>query len=270
MNSPEDDKQILNSGETMFDALPASPAWKRLTDLTVCVLALPALALLTLVMEVVLRIVSPGPVFFRQERVGYGGRRFYLYKFRTMNVNTDPRLHLNHVRSLVGSNAPMEKIESKLSSCLIPGAWLLRSSGLDELPQIINVLRGEMSMVGPRPCLPTEYELYEPWQLERFETQPGLTGLWQVSGKNRTTFEQMIRLDIQYAKTKTWAMDVKIMLKTPLALLVQMYEIKTGRRAQPVTPYTIPPFTEPVEERERTLESNIPMKTGMAGNLSEA
>src|SRR5471030_3341288 len=158
------DKHILNSDEKMFaesPALPTSPTWKRMSDLTVCVLALPVLALVTLVMEIVMRIVSPGPVFFRQERVGYRGQRFYLYKFRSMKVNTDPRLHREHVRSLVGSNAPMVKIESKQNSCLIPGAWLLRASGLDELPQIINVLRGEMSMVGPRPCLPAEYEMYE-------------------------------------------------------------------------------------------------------------
>jgi len=261
-------KELSTSNEATFDESPASPVWKRITDLAVCALALPVLALLTLVMQIVLRIVSPGPVFFHQERVGYRGRRFYLYKFRSMKVNTDPRLHLNHVRSLVGSNAPMEKIEAKQNSCLIPGAWLLRASGLDELPQIINVLRGEMSMVGPRPCLPAEHEMYEPWQLERFETVPGLTGLWQVSGKNRTTFDEMIRLDIQYAKTKTWAMDVKIMLKTPLALLVQVYEIKTGRRAQPITPHTVPPFVDVVEEK--TLESDGPMKTRISVNLSKA
>jgi exopolysaccharide production protein ExoY len=267
MHSPAD-KHTLHSNEAEFDeslAAPACPLWKRLTDLTVCFFALPVLALLTLVMQIVLRIVSPGPVFFRQERVGYQGRRFYLYKFRSMKVNTDPRLHLNHVKSLVGSKAPMEKIESKLKGCLIPGAGLLRASGLDELPQIINVLRGEMSMVGPRPCLPAEYDLYEPWQRERFETVPGLTGLWQVSGKNRTTFEQMIRLDIQYVAAKTWAMDVKIMLKTPLALLIQVYEVKIGRRAQPITPHTIPPF-----EEEKAAESNDPVKSRIAGSLSEA
>ena len=212
-----------------------------------------------------MRVVSPGPVFFRQERVGYRGQRFNLYKFRTMKVNTDPRLHRDHVRALVGSNAPMEKIESKQNSCLIPGAWLLRASGLDELPQIINVLRGEMSIVGPRPCLPAEYELYEPWQLQRFETAPGLTGLWQVSGKNRTTFDQMIRLDIQYAATKTWAMDVKIMLRTVPALLVQINDIKAGRRSQPITPHTIPPFPQPVENR--VLESHDPMKSRIAAKL---
>jgi len=261
------DKHILKSDETMFaesPALPTAPTWKRITDLTVCVLALPVLALVTLVMEIVMRIVSPGPVFFRQERVGYRGQRFYLYKFRSMKVNTDPRLHREHVRSLVGSNAPMVKIESKQNSCLIPGAWLLRASGLDELPQIINVLRGEMSMVGPRPCLPAEYEMYEPWQLQRFDTLPGLTGLWQVSGKNRTTFEQMIRLDIKYATTKTWAMDVKIMLRTVPALLVQVIEIKTGRRSQPITPYSIPPFTEPVEKRAHQGHEHITAKTSKA------
>ena len=102
--------------------------------------------------------------------------------------------------------------------------------GLDELPQLINVLRGEMSLVGPRPCLPYEYEKYLPWQKERFATVPGLTGLWQVSGKNKTTFVEMIQLDIKYAKNKTLWWDLKIILMTIPALIIQMLETRRSKK----------------------------------------
>ena len=108
--------------------------------------------------------------------------------------------------------------------------WL-RASGLDELPQLINVLRGEMSLVGPRPCLPYEYDQYLPWQKDRFQTVPGLTGLWQVSGKNKTTFVEMVLLDIMYAKHKTLWWDLKIILMTVPALVIQMLETRQARKA---------------------------------------
>jgi len=138
----------------------------------------------------------------------------------------------------------MMKLDARGDSRLIPGSWLLRASGLDELPQIINVLRGEMSIVGPRPCLPSEYAEYQPWQRQRCDAIPGLTGLWQVSGKNRTTFEQMIRLDIRYVETKSFWMDIRIILMTIPALLVQIYDTKIGRKKTQAAPtqYTVPPF----------------------------
>ena len=106
-----------------------------------------------------------------------------------------------------------------------------------------------MSIVGPRPCIPSEAELYQPWQRERFTTLPGLTGLWQVSGKNRTTFDEMMHLDIRYARAKSFGLDVKIILLTPAALVVQVYDTKTGRRSGAISPYTAAPFpnrTSPV------------------------
>jgi lipopolysaccharide/colanic/teichoic acid biosynthesis glycosyltransferase len=130
----------------------------------------------------------------------------------------------------MGSNAPMVKMDAKHDSRLIPGGWLLRATGLDELPQIINVLRGDMTLVGPRPCIPYEYEKYTTWQKERFASLPGLTGLWQVSGKNKTTFNEMISFDIKYAKTKSLWLDLKIMLLTLPALLQQVYETRTSRK----------------------------------------
>ncbi len=141
----------------------------------------------------------------------------------------------------------MMKLDSKRDALLIPGAWLMRASGLDELPQIINVLRGEMSIVGPRPCLPTEAELYQPWQRERFTTMPGLTGLWQVSGKNRTTFDEMVRLDIRYARTKSWLLDLKIIFLTVPALVVQIQDTRSGRRSSAITAHTAAPFAIPTK-----------------------
>jgi hypothetical protein len=114
---------------------------------------------------------------------------------------------------------------------LIPGCWLLRASGLDELPQLINVLQGEMSLVGPRPCIPSEYEAFKPDQRERVATVPGLTGLWQVSGKNRTTFDEMIRLDILYGRKLSLLQDLRIILLTPWVLVGQIAETGRARRA---------------------------------------
>jgi lipopolysaccharide/colanic/teichoic acid biosynthesis glycosyltransferase len=114
----------------------------------------------------------------------------------------------------MATNEPMTKLDSRGDTRLIPFGRLLRAAGLDELPQLINVLRGEMSLVGPRPCLPSEYDRHLPWQRDRFRTLPGLTGLWQVSGKNQTTFSEMIDLDMQYVRTQSPLLDLKILLKT--------------------------------------------------------
>ena len=205
------------------------PVWKRTLDLACCLLALPFLAVLTVAMTVVTRLVSPGPVFFRQQRLGHQGKRFWIYKFRTMVVGADTKAHQNYVKDLIGSNAPMVKLDTRGDARLIPGSWLLRASGLDELPQIFNVLRGDMSIVGPRPCLDSEYAEYQDWQRKRCDAVPGLTGLWQVSGKNRTTFEEMIRLDIRYVETKSWWMDLSIIVMTIPALLAQIYDTRIGR-----------------------------------------
>lgn len=207
------------------------PVSKRALDIAIALIALPFLAVATLVMTLVMKIASPGPVFFLQERVGYRGRRFKIYKFRTMITGANTGVHQAYFSQLMGSSAPMVKMDSKGDSRLIPGGWILRASGLDELPQLINVLRGDMSLVGPRPCLPYEYEGYLPWQRKRFSTTPGLTGLWQVSGKNRTTFDEMIRLDIQYAEEHSFFLDLKIIFMTVPALLQQIGDTRSRRQA---------------------------------------
>ena len=151
-------------------------------------------------------------------------------KFRTMICGAETRSHEGHLQQLMDSDQPMTKMDSNGDSRIIPFGKVLRASGLDELPQLINVLKGEMSLVGPRPCLGYEAARYLPWQLERFNAVPGLTGLWQVNGKNRTTFTRMIQLDIEYARTKSLGLDVKIILKTMPALLRQMWDIRQQRK----------------------------------------
>jgi lipopolysaccharide/colanic/teichoic acid biosynthesis glycosyltransferase len=152
-------------------------------------------------------------------------------KFRTMHCGAETETHQGHLQQLMDSDVPMVKMDSKGDSRIIPGGRLLRSSGLDELPQLMNVLKGEMSLVGPRPCLAYEAVKYLPWQRERFNALPGLTGLWQVSGKNRTTFTRMVQLDIEYARTKSLFLDLKIMLKTVPALLIQMRDVRLQAKA---------------------------------------
>lgn len=206
------------------------PFWKRAIDVLAGLVALPVLAPLMLVMMAVTKLWSPGPILFRQERVGFKGRRFTCYKFRTMKVNASTSSHQQHCRDLIASNRPMVKLDSQGDPRLIPGGWFLRASGLDELPQMLNVLLGDMSLIGPRPCIPFEYEMYQPWQRERFNTLPGLTGLWQVSGKNKTTFDEMIRLDIKYAREKNLGLDLKIVFKTLPALITQVQESRSANK----------------------------------------
>jgi lipopolysaccharide/colanic/teichoic acid biosynthesis glycosyltransferase len=176
-----------------------------------------------------IKIVSRGPIFFKQERVGFLGNRFVLLKFRTMKVNASTQSHQGHLETLMTSNAPMTKMDNLGDARLIPFGRILRSSGLDELPQFVNVIRGEMSLIGPRPCTVYEYSKYDEWHKERFRAIPGLTGLWQVSGKNKTTFKEMIELDILYASKMSLRTDLKILMKTFPVLMGQVWEIFSKR-----------------------------------------
>ncbi len=207
------------------------PVWKRALDLFCIALALPVLIPVMTVIALGIWLASPGPVMYLSERVGYRGRRFICFKFRTMKVNAEVGSHQKHLETLMRSNVPMTKMDSKGDPRLIPFGSLIRATGLDELPQLFNVIGGEMSLVGPRPCIPYEYENYAPAQKRRFNSLPGLTGLWQVSGKNKTTFSEMIALDIQYAETKSLWLDLKIMFKTLPTLLGQVFESKSRKRA---------------------------------------
>lgn len=148
-----------------------------------------------------------------------------------MKLGADTQVHRDYLKELIHTGKTMTKIDTKGDMRLIPLGSLLRATGLDELPQLINVLCGDMSLVGPRPCIPYEYEEYLPWQRERFNTLPGLTGLWQVSGKNRTTFNEMIHLDIEYGRMKSLSLDLKIMFMTLPVLLSQVMEARARRRS---------------------------------------
>ena len=246
MDFPNEEKQSME----VLSVNPAwVPRWKRILDVSLCLLALPLIVPLAAVIGILIRMVSEGPVLFKQERVGFLGRRFMCFKFRTMFVDADAAVHEGHLHRLMESNTPMTKMDSQGDPRIIPFGRLLRSSGLDELPQLINVLRGEMSWVGPRPCMPYEYDRYLPWQRERFTTLPGLTGLWQVSGKNRTTFVEMMQLDIKYARSKTVWRDLGILWRTVPALIIQVWE--TRRRGKlfpsPVRMETIPPKSQAIQ-----------------------
>jgi lipopolysaccharide/colanic/teichoic acid biosynthesis glycosyltransferase len=169
-------------------------------------------------------ITSPGPVFYRQPRIGFKGRRFMLLKFRTMKVNADTHIHEAYLEHLITSNRPMIKLDAAGDPRLIPGGKFLRATGFDELPQIFNVLAKEMSLVGPRPCTVGEFESYAPEQRARVNALPGLTGLWQVNGKNRTTFREMIEMDIFYSRNICLSLDLKIILRTLPAILGQFFD----------------------------------------------
>jgi len=208
------------------------PRWKRILDLTIILLTLPVVLPAAALIALIIRRFSPGPILFMQERVGYRGEKFMCLKFRTMHCGAETATHQGHLKDLMQSNAPMTKMDSRGDSRIIPFGKLLRSSGLDELPQLFNIVQGEMSLVGPRPCLPYEAQQYQEWQRERFNGVPGLTGLWQVSGKNRTTFTKMIQLDIEYTQRKTLWLDIRIIFMTIPALLVQMWEINQQKRLQ--------------------------------------
>ena len=220
-------------------ALPVSrlrgrfPRWKRILDIILVLVTLPFWLPLMVVVIGVIRLNSRGPVFYRQQRIGYRGKQFMLFKFRTMHVNAETQSHEDYFASLVRAEVPMTKLDAAGDSRLIPGARFLRAGGLDELPQIFNVLRGDMSLVGPRPCLPNEFNRYEVWQQGRVNAPPGLTGYWQVNGKNKTTFNQMVFMDLFYIDKMSLWFDLAIISKTfPLLISETIEALKRYRTRQ--------------------------------------
>jgi lipopolysaccharide/colanic/teichoic acid biosynthesis glycosyltransferase len=212
----------------------AVPRWKRILDISFVLLTLPFWGPLFLMIAAFIKICSHGPVLFRQERVGYRGTRFICLKFRSMKVGADTGVHKNYLKGLMQSDTPMTKMDASGDSRMIPFGSILRATGLDELPQFINVFRGDMSLVGPRPSIPYEYEEFLPWQKKRCHTLPGLTGLWQVSGKNKTTFNEMMNFDIAYVDHKCLWLDINIILSTVPALVTQVVETRKARRSRSI------------------------------------
>ena len=188
------------------------PLWKRMMDILVSLFILILLCPVFLVAALVIKEFSPGPVIFKQERIGHRGRPFVIFKFRTMRVGADASLHREHVSSLMDTDQPMQKLQD--DPRLIPGGGALRRLCIDELPQVINVLRGDMSLVGPRPDVPYAVRRYTSWQRQRLDAVPGITGLWQTNGKNATTFKHMVRLDIAYIRAQSFWLDLKVLLRT--------------------------------------------------------
>jgi exopolysaccharide biosynthesis polyprenyl glycosylphosphotransferase len=200
---------------------------KRSVDVIGSLVALLLLWPLMLLIAAAIKFTSSGRVLFKQERVGQGGRIFTFLKFRSMFDKNDSSLHQEFVsRFIAGENVqktkngacPVYKLDN--DPRVTPVGRLLRRSSLDELPQLFNVLKGEMSLIGPRPPVPYEYQRYSPWHRRRvIEMKPGMTGLWQVSGRSRTTFDEMVRLDLEYVREWSIWLDLKILLRTPAAVL---------------------------------------------------
>jgi len=215
---------LLNLSVPVSRDLLRVPNWKRILDVGLIVVLSPLLVPLMALIALFIKLVSRGPVLFRQERLGHLRQPFVCLKFRTMAHGADPALHANHWRELLARGAPMRKLDGEGDARLIRFGGFLRTMGLDELPQLFNTLRGEMSLVGPRPCIGYELDNYHSWMLERFNVLPGLTGLWQVSGKNKTTFAEMVRLDVRYVRNQSPGMDLRIILRTVPTLLGQFFE----------------------------------------------
>jgi lipopolysaccharide/colanic/teichoic acid biosynthesis glycosyltransferase len=205
---------------------------KRAMDITCSALVLVLCAPLLLFIAAMVKATSKGPVLFRQHRVGQYGRRFTFLKFRSMRVDNDPSIHREYVTRLIAGEA--ERVQAstngkgvyKLANDkrITRIGMFLRKTSLDELPQFLNVLRGDMSLVGPRPPIPYELAAYQTWHRRRvLEVKPGITGLWQVTGRSRVKFDDMVRLDLRYATSWSPWLDLKILLRTPGAVIKGAY-----------------------------------------------
>jgi exopolysaccharide biosynthesis polyprenyl glycosylphosphotransferase len=202
-------------------------ASKRLFDLVVASLLIVCLLPVFIVCAFLVWRSSPGPIIFRQPRVGVRGKEFLFLKFRSMRVDADPALHREYVAKFINGEAKQQQAENGSMFKLVEdprvtraGRWLRRTS-LDELPQLFNVVRGNMSLVGPRPPIPYELEHYRPEHLRRLAVKPGITGLWQVSGRSQTTFEEMVALDLEYIRRASLLTDLQLLFRTIPVVLAQ-------------------------------------------------
>lgn len=208
----------------------AESAWhaiaRRITDIVVATALVLVLSPLLLVVALAIRIDSRGPALFLQRRVGRRRREFTLVKFRSMRLDAESNGHRDYVAALIrssenGSKPPDHGGLYKLAvdDRITRVGRLIRRWSIDELPQLFNVIAGSMTLVGPRPVIPYEVAEYPAWYGRRFAVKPGLTGLWQVSGRNERTYEEMVRLDIEYAESRSLLLDLSIFARTPWAVL---------------------------------------------------
>lgn len=208
---------------------PSLHGWRRYTkrafDVAVAGIILLLIWPLLLVIAALIKLDSRGPALYLQERIGENGRRFTMYKYRSMVADADPKIHEAHATRLIQENVSLhESGQASLKMAVDPRITrvgrILRKTSLDELPQLLNVIRGDMSLVGPRPPLPYEVAVYEEWHKRRLEAIPGITGLWQVEGRNQVSFDEMVRLDLSYIERQSLWLDLKILLKTPLSVFM--------------------------------------------------
>jgi len=212
---------------TLATGQRAAAAARRSLDFAVAAAALLLMVPLILAIAVAIKLDSRGPAFFRQPRLGRGKRAFLVNKFRTMHADTDETRHREYVHSLIdGEAGGIEKARSEAGLYKLEGddrvtrvGQFLRRWSLDELPQLWNVVRGDMSLAGPRPVISYEVDVYPEWYGERFAVKPGMTGLWQVSGRNQRTYEEMVRLDIEYVRRQSLLLDLRILAKTAVTVL---------------------------------------------------
>ena len=214
---------LAGAHESPTHHVSAGSRAKRIVDAVIAVGVLVLAAPAIIVIALLIAVTSPGAILFRQERVCLGGRRFLMLKFRTMRMNADESVHREYVLSMVRDTPDGAKRAGAFklvgdSRVTRIGAFL-RKTGIDELPQFLNVLVGDMSVVGPRPPLPYEVEQYADWQMERLSARPGITGLWQVSGRNRHSYVDMCRLDVEYLRSWSVARDLWIIARTPWVML---------------------------------------------------
>jgi exopolysaccharide biosynthesis polyprenyl glycosylphosphotransferase len=214
--------------EESVDTLKFQNPLKRCMDIVGALVGILLFLPLMFLTAIAVKVTSPGPIIFRQPRLGKKGTRFSFYKFRSMYANGDDRIHRDYVTNLIKGNleeinqgdksTPLYKMKSDPRITRV--GKIIRKLSIDELPQFFNVLKGEMSLVGPRPPLPYEVEKYNPWHLRRIlEVKPGITGLWQVDGRSKTSFDDMVRLDLRYAQNWSLWLDLKILLKTVRAVI---------------------------------------------------
>jgi exopolysaccharide biosynthesis polyprenyl glycosylphosphotransferase len=195
---------------------------KKIIDVSGSLAFLAVFSPIFIVIALLIKATSPGPVFFRQKRLGQFGEEFTFLKFRSMVANNDPAIHQEYIRNLIEKKVDASGGTFKIQNDprVTRVGRILRRTSLDELPQFINVLRGDMSLVGPRPALAYEFERYSLWHRRRLlEAKPGITGAWQVEGRSRTTFDEMVRMDLRYIRNQSLWLDIKILLKTPFAMI---------------------------------------------------
>lgn len=200
----------LNSEVVLADITLGYKFFKRTIDIACSLFGLLLLSPVLIIVSILIKLESDGPIIFSQDRIGYKGQKFKMYKFRSMVVNAEElKKKLAERNEMSG---PMFKMKNDPRVTKV--GKFIRKTSIDELPQLINILKGEMSLVGPRPSLPKEVKEFEPWMMERLEVKPGLTCYWQVSGRNDIDFEDWMKLDIKYVRERSFWLDMKLIIKT--------------------------------------------------------